>query len=448
MTNVNKYLDKRSLKPFRTSQLFSNSEEEQMAAIREQDALEAAEQAMKEPSFLERYRLRFQLSKAFTYFYHSISFLTACAFIAFISFYQSGIGLDNSAYEVGIASGCALLAVMVVLYAEITKKEVSTDLFRRWHRGGKVVSGWWTKLLLLTIFSISVSAFGGYFIGMVSSDKNEEISAQHQTSISKLERNFRNKESQLKTEIESIRNRNDYRKRYWSVKAKDYAFGELNELGKKLIEQKENTLQVAYHAYQKQKEEIDQQYSAIRKSSENNSYYTGLAMALMVLILELMSIYCYHFTYYYYANLAKISLSREGEETPVEHIATTQPDTFQTQYRLQDAKPFANETERENRNAIGFTFSNHNQELPTAKRQPVYKEVKAEDTESAAYFYWKTRPQLCEDLIRQSKGQLVITNRELATIHQCSMSTVGNARRAVVKVELAEEKFEEEYPVV
>ena len=318
-----------------------------------------AQQELTPIPYAEKNRSLYLFSKGFVSVYHVVSFLLGLASVFLIAkaFYTGEI----SVLTIAIAVLIGLLLSGLLVGLEMLKGNSATDLFKSIAKGESAPTGAKLGLGFTFVLSVLFSALGGAFLTVEMNDKSTIIQSELTTQSDSLKNMY---SSQLEGYEMSINSSKETLKKHskgWRANNARTDLQTAIEAKNNLLEKLDNRLTI----------ESDK---AVKNTLENakEGKNTGFIVAFIVLLLEIMTIICYHFKFIYLRNTEREGISFEiisneiiePKVTPSNEPLTELAEilkTFLSQPTTQDVNtavaPYTIQTIQPQK-SIGFQFGN------------------------------------------------------------------------------------------
>jgi hypothetical protein len=274
-------------------------------SLAETKAKGAYEQSIKELApitYQQANKLNFQFAKGFALLYHFVSALLGLATVCMLAYLFSGIGSSGKYPELliyGMFGLVFLILSALLIGIEVFKSSLAKSIFKKSAIGEKVASKSIIGLVVIMLFSIGISAIGGAILSYSLNDNSKQISQNYNVQSDSLRKLHEENLQAVNANIEAYK-ANLNKGSYWAKYA-------TRENLAKAVETRNQLLQVA-----------NSQISTIQTAKEkeinlNTGEGTkyGLISAIIILVLEILLILCYHYQYVYHANCEKEAVNFE-----------------------------------------------------------------------------------------------------------------------------------------
>lgn len=351
-----------------STNLFENSLNE----TKKKGRYEESQKELAPLSYQEANHLNFQFAKWYTHLYHVVSALLGLVTVVLLAFiFSGGGGLGKyPAWLVYVLFGLVFLVLSALLVGiEVFKSSLAKGIFKNMVLGGKVGVPAVIGLGLVMVFSILVSAVGGAVLSYEMNDKSEEISKIYNVQSDSIRKLHDENLEAVNASIQAYKanlNKGSYWGKYATREKLDKAIETRNQLLAAA------NIQINSVATAKEKE-------VSLNSTEGKNY--AVISAIIVLVLELLSILAYWFQYVYHSNCEKEAVNfavlsptltvQEPSKTDIQLLAETLQNlinggssqlhqlTNTTSIHTGDGSP----------NKVGFAFSPFNSERQTVKNE-------------------------------------------------------------------------------
>lgn len=314
---------------------------------------------------------------------------------------------------------------LITVWVENEKKDALSNFFRVQNtdttNASETAQPYLAVLVCTMVFSILVSATGGFFLTTKIQDKTGEIQKGTAAKIDSLNTYYANLITPLDAQIKAAQETIETKKGWW-VNVAQTDMQNAMKTKTDLLEKQEKSLA-----------KIESEGKATVLKSGNDTYKLALICALVVVFFELFYLYSFHSEYSFYAkaereNINHSILTDNGTVTDANATVTTANDliTALTQALTTANVPattMANSAANVHANGqkIGFQFSNAN----------VNANVNANEKGSN---YWQTRTALCNDLTDKVTGNLNLTYTQLAQKHGVCEATVHRVKKSIFEL--------------
>jgi Skp family chaperone for outer membrane proteins len=280
-----------------------NLYEQSLAETKAKGDYQASIKALLPTTYQASNKLNFQFSKGFALLYHFVSALLGLATVGMLAYYFSGANALSAQYPTWIIYAMFGLVFLILstllLGIEVFKSSLSKSIFKKSAIGEKVTPKSMLGLGLVMLFSIGISAVGGAILSYQMNDNSKQINRHYSAQSDSLRKLHDESLEAVKASIEAYK-ANLNKGSHWSK----YATREKLD---KAIETRNQLLQATNHQISTIQTAKEKEINL--NSGEGTKY--GLISALLVLVLEILSILCYQYQYVYHANCEKEAVNFE-----------------------------------------------------------------------------------------------------------------------------------------
>jgi hypothetical protein len=313
MANFFKHLGK-SPSQIHTPNVFSES----LAETKAKGSYESSIAALKPIPYQAANKLIFLCAKYYATLYHGISAGLGLATVAMLAYIFSGAGAGAKypALLLYTMFGLTFIILSALLIGiEIFKSSLAKGIFKNLVTGAKVKMPAVFGLVLVMLFSIGISALGGAVLSYEMNDKSTQISQNYSVQTDSLQKLHNDNLQAVNASIEAYKS-NLNKGSYWAKYATREKLSKVIEVRNDLLASAKSDISTVQAAKDK---EVN------LNSSEGKNY--AVISAIVVFVLELLSILAYWFQYVYHANCEKEAANFQILTPTVEVVSSNSPGT-------------------------------------------------------------------------------------------------------------------------
>lgn len=311
MANFFKHLGK-APSQIHTPNVFSES----LAETKAKGSYESSIAALKPIPYQAANKLNFLFAKYYANLYHGISAGLGLAIVAMLAFIFSGAGAGSKypALLLYTMFGLTFIILSALLIGiEVFKSSLAKGIFKNLVTGAKVKTSAVSGLILVMLFSIGISAIGGAVLSYEMNDKSAQISQNYSVQSDSIRKQHDESLQAVNVSIEAYKanlKKGSYWAKYATREKLDKAIETRNNL---LAGAKQDIISI----------QISKEKEVNLNSSEGKNY--AVISAIVVLVLELLSVLAYWFQYVYHANCEKEAANFQILTPTVEVVSSNNP---------------------------------------------------------------------------------------------------------------------------